>query len=540
MRYLLIAVLLSFGPLSLGPCASARIVRVEHRPELAVSAARWQVVDIAFEGPAVEGDPFAVEFVARFIGPGGQSLRVPGFFNGGREWTVRFSAPTEGKWAFETRSPEASLNGLSGSLVAGPNTNASQHGALTIRADAPQNFFYEDGTQCTLLAFEADWLFALDYDNPGSAPKTAHLLDLLAKNRINQVVTTVYSYDVKWDKDPGLAQHPEYEYGGRDQIYPFLGSNKDPDFSSLNVEFFQRLDRVVDLMDERGITAHLMIYVWNKLVKWPPAESDADNRYFDYIIKRYQAFPNILWDVSKEALNNERCTEEYGRERIDRIRQLDVYDRLVTVHDGGFCQRNADAVDFISWQIWSATIYDDMLKVRNNYPNKPVFNIEHGGYEASPYVVFPGDYSDPEVCLRRNWLIQFAGVYSTYYWQGAAWNVIIHNPFEQPEGFVKPWFESYRHFIDFFERFPASEYVPSRKDNQSAYCLSNGKGTYLFYLPRHHEKLSKYGWPRQGTMRWFNTLTGEYTQPQPTTAPFFVSPWQGQADSVLIVERPVD
>lgn len=208
------------------------------------------------------------------------------------------------------------------------------------------------------------------------------------------------------------------------------------------------------------------------------------------------------------------------------------------MHDGGFCERNAVVVDFISWQVWSATIYDDMLKVRNNYPDKPVFNIEHGGYERSPYVTFPGDYTDPEECLRRNWLIHFSGVYSTYYWQGAAWNVIIYNPFEQPEGSPKPWFAQYKHLVDFFARYPMTEFVPSRKDNQSAYCLSNGKGTYLFYVPRYHEKLSKYGWPRKGTIRWFNTWTGEYSEPQPTTMPAFVSPWQGEADSILIVEWP--
>ena len=176
-----------------------------------------------------------------------------------------------------------------------------------------------------------------------------------------------------------------------------------------------------------------MLYVWNKMVNWPQPESEADNRYFDYIIKRYQAFPNVIWDVSKEALNNKRCTEAYGLERIGRIRRLDAYHRLVSVHDYGFCVRNADAVDFISVQSWSSEIYNFMHNLHTSFPQKPVLNIEHGGYELSPYVVFPGDFIDPEICLRRNYQIQFAGVYSTYYWQGTSWNAIIHNPLEQAE-----------------------------------------------------------------------------------------------------------
>lgn len=300
---ILLALILGSGLLA-GPVASADTLRVAHAPGHTVSAQRWAVVDLVFEGSVDTKAPFEVPFTARFTGPNGQVLDVPGFYNGGREWIIRFSAPTQGSWAYVTRSSQAALDARSGSVIAGANTNPSQRGALVINPEQPQNFFYEDGTECTVLAFECDWLFALDYDNPSAAPKTEHLLDRLAESGLNQVVTTVYSYDVKWHKDPLLAQNPKHEFGGRDDIYPFAGINKQPDFDALNVEFFQRFDRVVSEMNDRGITAHLMIYVWNKLVAWPPAESDADNRYFDYIIKRYQAFPNVLWDVSKEALNN--------------------------------------------------------------------------------------------------------------------------------------------------------------------------------------------------------------------------------------------
>ncbi len=511
------------------------ISRLKFESSQTISAEKWQVIDVAFVATEATAQPFEESFSALLAGPDNRTLEAQGFYNGGDEWVLRFSAAEEGEWSFKTTSSLKSLHGLAGQVTVGPNKNPRQRGGLVIHPDHPQNFFYEDGTECAMLAFEADWLFALDYDNPEAAPKTAHLLDLLAAQRINQVVTTVYSYDVQWPKDPLLSNHPEHEFGGRDEIYPFLGTNPKPDFSALNVEFFQRFDRVVSLMNERGITAHLMIYVWNKNVKWPDTESLADNRYFDYVVKRYQAFPNVIWDVSKEALNNARCTEAYGCERIDRIRKLDPYKRLVTVHDGGFCRRNKDKVDIISWQVWSATIYDDMLDTLNQHPDKPVFNIEHGGYESSPYVVFPGDYSDPKTCLRRNWLIHFAGAYSTYYWQGAAWNVIIHNPFELATHSPKPAFGYYRHLIDFCDRFPPSEFKPSRKDNQSAYCLANGKGTYLFYLPSAHEKLSKYGWKKKkGTIQWFNTLTGEYSEASASSAPYFTSPWKGEADSVLI------
>ena len=61
-----------------------------------------------------------------------------------------------------------------------------------------------------------------------------------------------------------------------------------------------------------------------------------------------------------------------------------------------------------------------MRNVRNAIPGKPILNIEHGGYERGPYVVFTGNYVSPEVCLERAYQCVFAGTYPTHYWQGAA------------------------------------------------------------------------------------------------------------------------
>lgn len=526
-RIMLALVLFLFGTL-----AAAGAVKKSAVGDGGVSLVQYEVADVAFHVVRLPEAPFQVEFDAEFSGPGGTTLQVPGFYNGGTEWILRFSAGETGLWSYKTRSNLRALDGKTGKINIG---KSNRHGAVTISKDNPRRFSYEDGAPCFLSAFECDWLFALDYDNPAGAPKSEHLLDLLAENGISQIVTTLYSYDVNWEKDPLLRKHPEHEYGGRDDIYPFLGTNKNPDFSGLNTTFFKRFDRIVDLMDERGIAAHLMIYVWNKNVQWPAAESDADNLYFDYVIKRYQAFPNVIWDVSKEALNNKRCSEAYGRERIERIRALDVCGRLVSVHDFGFCSRNTDAVDFISTQDWSHDIFNKMASLTEKF-DKPVFNIEHGGYTRSPYTIFPGNYDDPEYCLRRNYLCCFAGAYATYYWQGAAWNAIIHNPFEQPDPFIKPKFEYYKHLQSFFTKFDYRSFAPGSSAN--AYGLQSNDGIYLIYVPKENVQISVYGQrgvaERKGTVLWFNTLSGDYSDAVEYTGGHFKSPWCGEADSILI------
>lgn len=503
------------------------------------SVAKYEVIDIGFTNKRSLDKPFEVDFGAIFIGPNGEEMKVPGFYNGNKQWLLRFSAKDIGLWNFTSYSNIKVLNNKSGQIKV-VEGRKDKHGAITICDKNKQKFCYEDGTPYQLQAFELDWLFALDYNNADATPKSEHMLELLANNGINQIVTTVYSYDIKsekydWTRDEKLKQFPEHEFGGKDEIYPFLGTNKKPDFSALNVTYFKRFDRMVNVMDKNDIVAHLMIYVWNKKVNWPAAESEADNMYFDYIIKRYQAFPNVIWDVSKEALNNKRCTEEYGRERISRIDALDAYDRLVTVHDFGFCDRNTDVVDFISTQDWSLNIHTKMLNLYKKF-DKPIFNIEHGGYEKSPYQVFPGNYDNPEYCLRRNYECYFAGAYATYYWQGAAWNVIIYNPFLQKEAYIQPKFEYYKHLEAFFSKLDYSQFKPNTGGNYG--LISSDGNTILQYVPKENFQISIYGTKgigqKVGTFQWFNTHTGEYTKETKFEGGSLKAPWSDQADAILI------
>jgi len=510
-----------------------------------VECSQWEVVDLTCRVEQQIEKPFDRRVDALVTDAGG-SQRVPLFFNGDSEWVFRYSSATVGEKKFVFDSDIDELNGKSGTIEVTKNERKARHGGIVLNAKTPNRFFYEDGTHYFNLAFECDWLFALDYGQ-AELPKTKHLLSLLNRHRFNQIVMNVYSYDVKWPKDDRLALHPDHEYGGREDIFPFLGSNSDPDFSTLNVDFFKHFDKVIAEMHDQEIVSHLMIYVWNKLVAWPEMNSPADNMYYDYVIKRYQAFPNIIWDVSKEALHHKRATKEYILHRIERTRRLDSFNRLVSVHDYGFCRNNADHVDFISMQNWRHTLYQHMTDAAKEFPKKPIFNIEHGGYEESPYVVFPGAYVNAEVCLRRNYMCLFAGGYTTYYWQGASWNVLIHNPFQQPDDYIKPHFEYFTHMQKLCDLIKFENCKPMAQFNSSGYNLTNDKdGIAALYTPKENHyiganPLAKKFDTADATQQWFNTLTGELTKEEPCDAKglgfWDFRPWRYEADVVLIIRN---
>ena len=535
MKYFFKLTTILFIVTSINSFAQIKSVAFKNKQQYQVQ--KWEVIDILLKVKTTTKQPFSTNFEAIFTHKNGTKQVAPGFYNGNNEWIIRFSGSLEGDWNFETKSDVKLLNGKKGTVTVTAN-KPDNHGAIALQKENSQHFYYEDGTPYFLLAFECDWLYALDYHSEKGIPKTDHLLNLLNENGFNQIVMNVFSYDVSWKKDDRLKDHPEHEFGGPTDIFPFLGNNKNPDYSSLNPEFFKKLDRTISLMHDKRIVSHLMIYVWNKLVAWPDMDTEADNMYFDYVIKRYQAFPNIVWDISKEALFYGRADEAYINGRIDRARANDKYNRLLSVHDYKFCSKYPEKVDFISTQDWAHNIYNKMLDAKTKFKDKPVFNIEHGGYEESPYTVFTGDYTNAEICLRRNYMCLFAGVYTTYYWQVASWNVLIYNPFVQPEDFVKPKFEYFKHMKKLFSIVDFSKMKPSPWKNGSGYNLTDDKETILIYV--HKENFGIDAWflklkEDKRTIQWFNVLTGEITDAKEIEGNGkFISPWANSSDSIMI------
>ena len=306
-----------------------------------LETSKWEVIDLTFNVEETVDKPFQLELSCAFTAPDGATITVPGFYNGPSEWLVRFNPNQTGSWQAISQSPMKKLNGIKYTINVTP-AKPGNHGSVRISDENPQKLCYEDGAPYNTIAFECDWLFALDYSNP-DLPKTKQLIEAVQSNGFNQIIMNVYAYDVGWEQGKNID--PKYEFGSRKDIFPYLGYNSNPDHSALNIAFFKHFDKVIDLLEANGIVSHLMIYVWNKQVNWPDADSEADNLYFDYVVKRYQAKNNILWDISKEALGYGHDDIHYITERIKRLRKLDAYDRLVTVHDFTYCSTYPEEVD---------------------------------------------------------------------------------------------------------------------------------------------------------------------------------------------------
>lgn len=464
------------------------------------SVQKWKPYDFEFKSALAPANPFTVAFYAEINGPDGAKFTLPGFYDGNSTWKIRFSPTKEGKWTLTTHSEIADLNNRIVQLYCERNKNKAIHGSIQLDSVNTQHFVFEDGTRWFPVGYEANWLWALDAKD-NTLPTLQPFLDKLKKFGFNFILLNAYAYDTKWC----LGKTATDDYGPP-ELFPWGGSYQNTDFSSFNLEYWQHFDRVMEALYKRGISAHLYIKVYNKMVNWPINNSPQDDLYYRWIIARYAAFPNVIWDLAKEA-NNEKSVA-YKVERLKFIRSTDPYKRLLTVHTDIQTYDRGDyegLVDFRSHQKQSDHLHTTSLKQLAQTCG-PVFNVE-SGYEYGPKGPNDKTYSrvnTPEDVAKFIWEIQMAGGYNAYYYTFTAWDVI--RPANTPPGYTYM-----KHFRDFFSdtRFWLLKSADSLVS--MGYCLANPGKEYIVYQHQATSfKLTLSGIVKPLKAKWFQPLSGKY------------------------------
>jgi hypothetical protein len=339
----------------------------------------------------------------------------------------------------------------------------------------PTHFQFDDGTFFFMNAYECDWLWAIDL-GAQSLQRTNVLVDQVARHKFNTVLMNVYAHDSGWM--PGKTS--EYDFGPP-ALFAWEGTNDEPDHSKLNLAFFDHFDSVIELLESRGIVAHLYLKVYNKKVSWPERLTPEEDLYFRYVVARYQAYWNVIWDFSKESYNEP--DKAYLYNRVTYVRALDSYGHMVTTHDDHTYASNRlhrGSIDFYTAQ-QHVDYYESVISAKSRY-GMPYFNSEFG-YEHGPEGMDDYTYGvrqSPEELIWRAWEICMAGGYPAYYYTYTAWDVVDFR--HQPPGY-----EYFRILYDFFAslRFWEMEPTLSFCRPRTARVLARGKEEYVVF---HHAR----------------------------------------------------
>jgi hypothetical protein len=487
-----------------------------------VRVALHDVHDFVLESSMAHANPFLARVSASFEHDSGMRIEnVPGFYDGQGRWVIRFSPIGEGRWRGWTSSGDRQLDGISlGPILCAPNENRDVHGRVQVDQANRKRFRYEDGRPFIPLGFEWDWLFAYGQVHLGHAqgprndnPSLDEALGLLKDCGFNVIVANLYAH--RYHRTELTDATASYLYGPP-PIYVFGGTNDAPDHARLNVEFFRSFDRVLAALHRHGLILHLMIQVQNKAVQWPARNSPEDDLFWQYVVARYQAYPNVIWDIGKECYNLLRQTgsHDYVLGRISLIRRTDAYGHLVTAHDtereswGGLSQADA-ACDFISDQVKFRDAVSLNREAIRRFRNtaKPYFNIEYlyeKGVEDLPTVNNDFCRSGRET-LVSTWAIYAGGAYANYYYCNTSWDLIKFKP--APES----W-RQYRYLRDFLEKMDLGSMVPDNDFLANGMCSAEpGRQYFIFLSEGGNAGLDLAAMSPGAAVRcgWLDVLTGQ-------------------------------
>lgn len=308
-----------------------------------MSALQWSIWEQTLTAAREHDHPYPAGdeplLTARFThAESGAERVVEGFWDGGATWRLRFAPDRPGTWEWVASSPDRRLNGMAGSFTCvapdpeaiAANPNLRGH----VRVDPTgRRFGYADGTPCFILG-DTNWAMNTLRCGLGDGAEGPFYLWLRDRQKKGFTAVAAELFEIEQPNEGG---------------YPFPNSTTrttEPDYSRMNAEFFQWLDRRMQALWEAGMVA-LVHPTWiGKQVGMALEDAIWISRY---LMARYGAY-NLIWSLSGEyQYAYTHLAYTWTREDWStlgrRVAEFNVYGHPLSVHPSG--RQNLD--DPASW-----------------------------------------------------------------------------------------------------------------------------------------------------------------------------------------------
>ncbi len=240
------------------------------------SVPQWGRFEAAFS--AAEDTSPDADFTVEFTSPSGRRRTVPGFWDGGRTWRVRFLPDEEGTWRYRSRAKrDTGLDGQAGRFVCRkPDPKTAnlllRHGPVVVSANG-RHLQHLDGTPFFWLA-DTVWT--------GPALSARDDWDTYLEDRAKKHFSAVqFNALCPWRAAATDAEGKT----------AFTGAKK----VRINPDYFRRLDARIDAINAHGLLAALVLIWANKPDDPGNALPEADViKLLRYQVARYGAH-HVLW-----------------------------------------------------------------------------------------------------------------------------------------------------------------------------------------------------------------------------------------------------
>lgn len=285
------------------------LVAVSHGPSFGseVEVQRFGLHEMSFEAENEYSNPYLdVAVRSTFTGPNGQTMVVPGFWDGGKTFKVRFTPTSAGLWNYSVNSQPID-DGLcaKGDLqVSMPKTG--KHGFLRRDTEFPTSFIHDDGTRRFMWGTTMYHLLL----NASAGQRWKEAIDGATRHGINKVRFSLAPSDA------------DGRSGGYKDTKPFLDEAR----QRLNLDHWRTADHVIGYLNDHNCQADVILF-WRMHEKEISQEKrEADERYLRYALARYAAFPNVIWCMVNEW-NYSSVPREYWNDLGRLVRSEDPWSR---------------------------------------------------------------------------------------------------------------------------------------------------------------------------------------------------------------------
>ena len=211
-----------------------------------------------------------------------------------------------------------------------------------------------------------------------------------------------------------LEGSPYFETLGYDN-WPWRGTRDNPDFNNFNEEYWNEVERRIDLAGQNGIGIDLVLYM-----RLRPVAEDApvQRKYWEYAIRRLSRYSNLLtWEIMNEYIANEAFQDSVG----NYFKANDPFNHPVCSSDGTTEDALWPEKSWMDLAIVHTCTGQEGYDLEHWYLNtarntrqhgKPAINNESGREKRHRN-------DDPVHRRKQAWLFNNAGCYWTWHsWDG--------------------------------------------------------------------------------------------------------------------------
>lgn len=501
---------------------------------------QWRLFELVFTSSEEHASPMLLNLTANFAGPGGVQYEVPGFWDGGNTWRVRFAPPVPGEWRYRTTaavSGDSGLDAQTGAFTVQPASGDNplfSHGGFLRVSPSKRYLTYSDGTPFFWLG--DTWWYCPgklcpivgSYDGPGES-----MFKTLVDERNEQGYTVA-----------------QMLFAGLPKEMPALFSPQQ--WRELEIRQWRMMDDYFVYANQQSIVPFIGIGFHRPL---DAPSLDNLKLLWRYVVARYGAFA-VGWLVAGEYnLGNNLARVEKLMALGQFIKDIDPYKRAMSIHPQSYRKDKRQAwdqswYDFIMLQCGHkngpggpppATLY---LDIYQRHPRKPLLEDECD-YEGI------SDIDAQRVRLVAYRAIQAGSFGFTYGAQGI-WHPLRSYDEFSTFGKAVPWWVALAHLggahmghmrrlyesVDWWKLEPRPGAVTANgklPESRQVLVKAFEDDIFLIYIPPDIDpdrELTLQGTRDhlQYNMTWFNPRVGKFEQ--------IPRQMQGASGKLLLPSRP--